>query len=93
MARGWESKAVEDQMQEQDAKLRGAERAAKYESSPAVRARNERLESLRLSHARAAQQLARATRAAHREMLKRALDSLEREIEDLKSEPPAVADG
>jgi replication-associated recombination protein RarA len=84
MARGWESKAVEDQMQEQDAKLRGAETAApQYEISPAVRARNERLESLRLSHSRTDQQLARATNDRHREMLKRALSSLEKEIEEL----------
>lgn len=83
MARGWESKAVEDQMQEQDAKLRGAQTAAQYEISPAVRERNERLESLRLSYSRTSQQLARATNAAHREMLKRALGALEKEIEDL----------
>ncbi len=83
MARGWESKAVEDQMQEQDAKLRDATQAASYESSPVVRERAEHLEGLRLSRSRTAQQLARATNRAHREMLSRALRALEEEIEKL----------
>ncbi len=82
MARGWESKAVEDQMQERDAELRvEKERAALYDSSPAVRERNERLESLRLSHARTTEQLKRATNAGHRAMLNRAQLALEEEIE------------
>jgi DNA-binding HxlR family transcriptional regulator len=51
--------------------------------SPAVRARRERIESLNLSRARTLEQLERATRPAHREMLNRTLRSLEAEIEEM----------
>ena len=81
MARGWESKAVADQMEAAD------ERALKQQSlddlSPEERARRERLESLRLSRARTLSQLERATRPAHREMLQRTLRAVEAEMEEL----------
>ncbi len=81
MARGWESKAVADQMEEADE--RALRTSAPGEMSPAVRARLERLETLRLSRARTLDQLERATRPAHREMLNRTLRALETEIADL----------
>jgi hypothetical protein len=81
MARGWESKAVADQMEESD--FRGNENDARPDASPAVRARRERLESLRLSRSRTLAQLERATGQAHREMLTRTLRALENEIADL----------
>lgn len=81
MARGWESKAIEDQIQERDSRLRRKD--ARYESSPVVRARGEQLESLRLSRARTLQQLQRATNKTHREMLERALGALDAEITSL----------
>ncbi|HEX8494296.1 MAG TPA: hypothetical protein VF658_15715 [Pyrinomonadaceae bacterium] len=81
MARGWESKAVADQMEAADE--RASIRQEQYEMSPAVRARRERLESLRLSRSRTLEQLERATRRAHREMLQRTLRALEAEIEEL----------
>ena len=82
MARGWESKAVEAQMDEAGA--RGGERASRdYDVSPAVRARRERLETLRLSRARTLDQLERARSPAHREMLRRTLQALEQEITEL----------
>ena len=81
MARGWESKAVEDQIEQ------ATERALRQKSledlSPAERARRERLESLRLSRAHTLTQLERATRPAHRQMLQRTLRALEVEIEEL----------
>jgi hypothetical protein len=81
MARGWESKAVEDQIEQAN------ERALRQQSledlSPEERARRERLESLRLSRARTLDQLESATRPAHRAMLQRTLRSLEAEMEDL----------
>ena len=80
MARGWESKAVEAQM-EQAGTGRGA--SGPREASPEVRARRERIESLRLSRARTLAQLERATGAAHREMLERTLRALDREMEEL----------
>jgi len=79
MARGWESKAVADQMEE--ASARQSDQRAD-ELSPAVRARREKLESLRLSRTRTLAQLERATREAHREMLRRTLRALEAEIDD-----------
>lgn len=85
MARGWESKAVEDQMEQ------AAERALRQQSleelSPEERARRERLESLRLSRARTLTQLERAIRPAHRQMLQRTLRALEGEIEELGATP------
>ena len=84
MARGWESKAVEDQIEQ------ATERALRQQSlenlSPEERARRERLESLRLSRAHTLTQLERATRPAHRQMLQRTLRALEAEIEQQKSE-------
>jgi len=82
MARGWESKAVEDQVQEAEERARLAERASLLPDSPEERARLEKLESLKLSRTRTLDQLERATRPAHREMLQRTLAALEREIED-----------
>ncbi len=81
MARGWESKAVADQMEAADE--RATARQEQYELSPEVRARRERLESLRLSRSRTLAQLEGATRRAHREMLQRTLRALEVEIEEL----------
>ena len=81
MARGWESKAVADQIEEAD------ERALSQQSlddlSPEERVRGERLESLRLSRARTLAQLEGATRPAHRQMLQRTLRALEAEMEEL----------
>jgi hypothetical protein len=81
MARGWESKAVEDQMNEADARPQRV--VSTYDPSPAVRARRERLETLRLSHTRALEQLKRATTPAHRAMLERAINALEEEMKGL----------
>lgn len=81
MARGWESKAVADQMEAADE--RAKTRQEEYELSPEVRARRERVESLRLSRSRTLAQLEHATRRAHREMLQRSLRALEAEIEEL----------
>ena len=82
MARGWESKAVESQLEEKSARDLG--RAAAHDDSPGARARRERLESLRLARARTLDQLERAATPAHREMLKRTLLALEREAAELE---------
>lgn len=81
MARGWESKAVADQMEAADE--RAVEGQPPAEVSPVVRARQEKLESLRLSRSRTLAQLEHATRRPHREMLQRTLRALEAEIEEL----------
>jgi hypothetical protein len=81
MARGWESKAVADQMEEAD--KRALKRVSLEDMSPEERDRRARLESLRLSRARTISQLERAVRPAHREMLQRTLRALEAEMEEL----------
>jgi hypothetical protein len=82
MARGWESKAVEDQISEAEERAR-RKLAGEEELTPEEKARRERLDSLQLSRARTLAQLEQATRPAHREMLQRTLRALEAEIEDL----------
>jgi hypothetical protein len=82
MARGWESKAIEDQQQEAEERAR-RKLSADAELSPEERARRERLDSLQLSRARTLTQLEQATRHAHREMLQRTLRALEAEIDAL----------
>lgn len=83
MARGWESKAVAEQMEDADERASRREQAAQLETSPAVRARRERLESLKLSRARTLEQLDRATNPAYRTMLQRTLHALEKELDEL----------
>lgn len=82
MARGWESKAVEEQQQEAERRAR-EEMSAPPDDSPEMRARRERIASLELSRSRTLDQLERATNPAHREMLQRTLRALETEIEGL----------
>ncbi len=81
MARGWESKAVADQM-EADERARD-EQVAEAELSPQERERRQRLESVKLSRTRTLDQLERVTNRAYREMLQRTLRALEAEIEEL----------
>jgi hypothetical protein len=84
MARGWESKAVADQMEEADSRAQEeSNERAHLSASPEIRARLERLESLKLSRTRTLEQLERATNQSYREMLRRTLRALEAEIEEL----------
>ena len=79
MARGWESKAVSDQIEE--GKESPPQRSPDFDRSPEARKRREQLESLKLSRARTLAQLERATNPAYRNVLERALRSLEEETE------------
>ncbi len=81
MARGWESKAVEDQIQEAEERAR-LQAQPPPDDSPEARARRERREALRLTRARTLDQLERATNHAHREMLQRTLRAVETELDD-----------
>lgn len=85
MARGWESKAVADQQEAAEERAQIQQRQA--ELSPELRARRDRLETLRLSRSRTLEQLESAIRPAHRQMLQRTLRALEAEIEELSREP------
>ena len=82
MARGWESKAVADQIEEGNSQR---ERLGVIEVSPEDRARKERLDSLRLSKSRILQQLERAKHPSHRDVLMNGLKSIERQIEEISS--------
>ena len=80
MARGWESKSVADQIEDEESRL--AEKPVDPDRSPEARLRRQHLESLKLSRSRTLAQLDRATSPAYRQMLERALQTLEQEIED-----------
>ena len=78
MARGWESKAVADQIEE------GEQERTQQPSSKTTqeeRLKQERLASLLLSKSRLLEQLERARHPAHRDMLLNGLRAIEKEIE------------
>jgi hypothetical protein len=80
MARGWESKSVE--AQQEAAVDRPSESAASQkDNSPEAHARRERLLSLRMSRTRTLQQLETATNPRHREILQKALRTIEADLE------------
>lgn len=81
MARGWESKAVADQIEEGNQRDAPAHAAGTVED----RQRKERFESLRLSRSRVLEQLERATQPAYREVLLKALRAIEQEMEEIGS--------
>jgi hypothetical protein len=80
MARGWESKAVADQIEEGESRKAAAPKA---QTSPEERQLKDRLDSLLLSKSRLLQQLERATRSAHRNVLLNGLKAVEKEIEEV----------
>jgi hypothetical protein len=79
MAIGW-GKSYEEQMEEASQRASEQKRGHKPEVE---RKREQALESLRLSRARIEQQLSRAVRPAHREMLMKALQSIEKQADEL----------
>ena len=83
MARGWESKAVADQIEEEESRRQHASRG---EITPEQRVLKERLDSLNLSKSRLLQQLERATHPAHRNVLLNGLKAVEKEIEEVSGE-------
>ena len=84
MARGWESKAVADQIEEGK---QSTSAPAGQHASAAERQRQGHLESLRLSRSRLLEQLERAQQPAYREMLLKGLRAIEQEIETVMSRP------
>ena len=79
MAIGW-GKSFEEQVEE-------ANQRASQERAPRVpqedRVRLQRMQSLRLSRSRVEEQLGRAVHPAHREMLMKALQAIEKEAEEI----------
>lgn len=80
MARGWESKAVADQIEEGDASR--APRPTETPSNSPEEA--DRLKSLQLSRSRLLQQLENAKHPAHRTILQKGLQAVEVELEELR---------
>ena len=83
MARGWESKAVDDQIQQKESRRA---HAFKVETTPEERVLKDRLDSLKLSKSRLLQQLERAKHPAHRNVLLNGLKAVEKEIEEVSGE-------
>lgn len=85
MARGWESKAVADQIAEGESRQR---QPSKTETTREQRVLKERLDSLQLSRSRLLQQLDHARHPAHRNVLLNGLKALDREIEEVSVKVP-----
>jgi hypothetical protein len=79
MARGFDSKFVEAQQEEA-----GREKVIRPGLSPEQQAAEVRRQALRLSRARAADDLNRATVPAHRRMLEAAITALDAQLADLE---------
>ena len=82
MARGWESKAVADQMDEAESRQQGSPKPA---ATPEQRVLHEQLDSLKLSRSRVLQQLEHAKHPAHRNVLLNGLRAVEKDIEELST--------
>ena len=82
MARGWESKAVADQIEEGESRAQGTTKPA---TTPEQRVLKDQLESLKLSRSRLLQQLERAKHSAHRDVLLNGLKAVEQEIEEVSN--------
>jgi hypothetical protein len=84
MAIGW-GKSYEEQMEEanQRASTKRIPRVALEE-----RVRLQRLQSLKLSRSRIEEQLSKAVHPAHRQMLKKALQAIEEEADQISHTPP-----
>ena len=78
MARGWESKSVEDQINERE-----AEKPAGKKPTPLEIQRNSKRDSILLARARTVGAMESARDERYREQLKRALEHLDSELEKL----------
>lgn len=79
MARGWESKSVEDQLEERE---RAKRESAVPVSTEAPEHRNRR-EALQLARSRLVEQMKSARSDAHRSMLERSLQAINEELATL----------
>lgn len=82
MARGWESKSVEDQIEEAQRSQDSPE--ARFRT-PEERERQRKVEGLKLERSRLAEQLERARSETHQRMIQRSLDAIEAEIAALNA--------
>jgi hypothetical protein len=77
MARGWESKAVEEQQLDRD-----RPRASSSPSAPVNPEREQRRRTLELARARAVDDLSRARNAAHQTMLERTIAAIDDQLRE-----------
>ena len=82
MARGWESKSVEEQQSE--AREKGT--APKYRLSPAQAARVRELEGIRLARKRVVQQITAVQDPRHLKILQESLAELDRKIQAIEDQ-------
>jgi hypothetical protein len=80
MARGWESKSVESQMESSQAR---AEETAKKRLDPEVAAEQRKKDTLLLARAHLQQQMKASRHPRHRQMLENALAALEKQLAEL----------
>jgi predicted component of type VI protein secretion system len=76
MARGWESKSVEQQQEE----MLERRKAARAPTSPQEQQHQQKREGLLLSRSRLTQQLQAASNPRHRQMLEQAIAELDRQL-------------
>jgi len=77
MARGWESKSVEDQLEE---RLRAKQEASDAPLTAEAIALKQKRETLLLGRSRLLEQLQNARSDAHRQMLERSLQAIDAEL-------------
>jgi hypothetical protein len=80
MARGWESKSVEQQQEERSVRQDNI----RAPISPAEQQRNRKREGLLLSRERLTQQLLTALNPRHRQMLEQSIAELDRQLSSFK---------
>jgi TATA-binding protein-associated factor Taf7 len=85
MARGWESKAIADQIEEEQSRQ---QQHSITETTREQRVLKDRLHSLHLSRSRLLQQLEHARHPAHRDVLLNGLKAVETEIEEISVKLP-----
>ena len=86
MARGWESKSVE----QQQADMVGSSKSAGPRLSPAEKELHRKREGLLLSRKRLSQQLQTSTYLQHRQMLEQSIAEIDKQLSsfDKVSDPP-----
>ncbi|MFN0110440.1 MAG: hypothetical protein ACKVZH_16415 [Blastocatellia bacterium] len=79
MARGWESKSVEDQLEERER----AKREAAVPFSTEAPEHRRRREALQLARSRLLQQIKAVRSDAHRQLLEQSLEAIQAELDAL----------
>ena len=77
MARGWESKSVEDQLEEN---LRARQEAVTVSHSPGAIELKQKRETMLLQRSRLLEQMQNARSEAHRQMIERSLQAIDAEL-------------